>query len=159
MDIHILAQGKYISYLLHLEIKLFLGWRFLKKLPMWHSALTKRKITGGRRKSYRTKRSIESGGYPTETGLGEPIRKVKKIRGNAKKIKLLKDRYVNISISGTGKTERVSIDKVVENTANIDYNRRRVITRGAVIETTLGRAVITSRPGQDGVLNAILLTE
>ncbi len=129
----------------------------LKKLPMWHSALTKRKITGGRRKSYRTKRSIEAGGYPTETGLGEPIRKVKKIRGNAKKIKLLKDRYVNISV--TGKTEKVSIDKVVENTANIDYNRRRVITRGAVIETDLGRAIITSRPGQDGVLNAILLTE
>ena len=131
----------------------------LKKLPTWHSALTKRKITGGRRKAYRTKRAIEVGGYPTETGLGEPIRKVKKMYGTAKKIKLLKDRYVNISISGTGKNEKVTIDKIIENTANIDYNRRKVITKGAVIETSLGKAVITSRPGQDGVLNAILLAE
>lgn len=126
---------------------------------MWHSGQHKRKVTGGKRKSYRTNRSIEVGGYPTETGLGEPIRKVKKTYGSVKKIKLLQDRYVNISLSRTGKTEKVLIDEVVENTANIDYNRRRVITRGAVIETSLGRAVITSRPGQDGVLNAILLTE
>ncbi len=126
---------------------------------MWHSALTKRKITGGRRKPYRTKRAIEAGGYPTETGLGEPIRKIKKMYGSEKKIKLLKEKYVNISISRTGKTEKVTIDKIVENTANIDYNRRKVITRGAVIETSLGKAIITSRPGQDGVLNAILLIE
>ena len=126
---------------------------------MWHSALTKRKITGGRRKSYRTKRAIEAGGYPTETGLGESIRRVKKMHGNSKKIKLFKDMYVNISISRTGNTEKVTIDKIVENTANIDYNRRKILTRGAVIETSLGKAVITSRPGQDGVLNAILLIE
>ncbi len=126
---------------------------------MWHSALTKRKITGGRRKPYRTKRAIEAGGYPTETGLGESIRKIKKMYGSEKKIKLLKEKYVNISISRTGKTEKVIIDKIVENTANIDYNRRKVITRGAVIETSLGKAIITSRPGQDGVLNAILLIE
>ncbi len=130
-----------------------------KKLPTWHSALTKRKITGGRRKPYRTKRAIEAGGYPTETGLGESIRKIKKMYGSEKKIKLLKEKYVNISISRTGKTEKVIIDKIVENTANIDYNRRKVITRGAVIETSLGKAIITSRPGQDGVLNAILLIE
>jgi small subunit ribosomal protein S8e len=126
---------------------------------MWHSALTKRKITGGRRKPYRTKRAIEAGGYPTETGLGESIRKIKKMYGSEKKIKLLKEKYVNISNSRTGKTEKVIIDKIVENTANIDYNRRKVITRGAVIETSLGKAIITSRPGQDGVLNAILLIE
>lgn len=131
----------------------------LKNLPTWHSTLTKRKITGGRRKAYRTKRAIEVGGYPTETGLGESIRKVKKMYGTAKKIKLLKDRYVNISISRTRKTEKVTIDKIIENPANIDYNRRKVITRGAVIETSLGKAIITSRPGQDGVLNAILLAE
>ncbi len=128
-------------------------------MPTWHSALTKRKITGGRRKSYRTKRAIEAGGYPTETSLGESKRKVKKMYGSEKKIKLLKEKYVNISISRTGKTEKVTIDKIVENTANIDYNRRKVITRGAVIETSLGKAIITSRPGQDGVLNAILLIE
>lgn len=128
-------------------------------MPTWHSSLTKRKVTGGKRWSYRTKRSSEVGGYPVETGLGESIRRVNKIRGSKKKVKLLKERYVNVSTFRTGKTEKVSIDEVVENTANVDYHRRRVITRGAVIETPLGRAVITSRPGQDGVLNAILIND
>ena len=128
-------------------------------MPTWHSALTKKKITGGRRKSYRTKRAIEVGGYPTETSLGESVRKVKKMYGSEKKIKLFKEKYVNISISRTGKTEKVTIDKIIENTANVAYNRRKIITRGAVIETSLGKAIITSRPGQDGVLNAVLLIE
>ena len=126
---------------------------------MWHSDQNKRKVTGGKRRAYRTNRASEAGGYPTETSLGDPIRKSKKTHGSVKKIKLLKDRYGNVSIPGTGKTEKTSIDEVVENTANIDYNRRGVLTRGTVIETPLGRAVITSRPGQEGVLNAVLLTE
>ncbi|HDD72097.1 MAG TPA: 30S ribosomal protein S8e, partial [Candidatus Bathyarchaeota archaeon] len=40
-----------------------------------------------------------------------------------------------------------------------DYNSRGVITRGAIIRTELGLAVVTSRPGQNGVVNATLLEE
>jgi len=36
--------------------------------------------------------------------------------------------------------------------------RRNILTRGAVIKTEIGDARITNRPGQDGVVNAILLT-
>ncbi|HNJ81368.1 MAG TPA: 30S ribosomal protein S8e, partial [Methanoregulaceae archaeon] len=32
-----------------------------------------------------------------------------------------------------------------------------LLTKGAVIRTEMGRARIISRPGQDGVINAILL--
>jgi small subunit ribosomal protein S8e len=46
---------------------------------------------------------------------------------------------------------------VIENPANIDYDRRGVMTRGTIIETSLGRALITSRPGQGGIINATLL--
>ena len=127
-------------------------------MPMWHSDQDKKKVTGGKRKPYRTRRSFEVGGYPAETRLDEATRKVKKTRGNTKKIKLLGGRYANVTIPLTGKTEKVAIEEVVENTANIDYNRRRIITRGAVIETSLGRAVVTSRPGQDGVINAVILS-
>ncbi|MFA7072263.1 MAG: 30S ribosomal protein S8e, partial [Methanoculleus sp.] len=31
------------------------------------------------------------------------------------------------------------------------------LTRGAIIRTDIGRARIVSRPGQDGVVNAVLL--
>lgn len=128
-------------------------------MPMWHSDQGKRKVTGGRRKSYRTRRSFEVGGYPAETRLGEAIRRVHKTRGNTKKIKLLVERYANVAIPLTGKTEKVAIQEVIENTANADYNRRKIIVRGAIIETSLGRAVVTSRSGQDGVINAVKLVE
>ena len=128
-------------------------------MPMWHSDQNKKKVTVGKRKPYRTRRPIDVGGYPTETRLGVAIRKVKKIRGSAQKIKLLKESYANVSNLVTRKTVKVPIAEIIENTANIDYNRRRVITRGAVIDTSIGRAVVTSRPGQDGVINAVLLSE
>ena len=52
------------------------------------------------------------------------------------------------------KTEIIS---VVENPANIHYVRRNIMTKGAIIETELGKAKITSRPGQTGTINAILI--
>jgi len=57
------------------------------------------------------------------------------------------------------KTEKAQIMRVVRNPANIDYDRRGVITKGAVIETSLGLAHVTSRPGQDGIVNAVLMRE
>jgi len=39
----------------------------------------------------------------------------------------------------------------------VDFDRRRILTRGAIIDTRLGEAVVTSRPGQDGIVNALLL--
>jgi small subunit ribosomal protein S8e len=58
----------------------------------------------------------------------------------------------------SGKTEKTEILRVVRNPANVDYNRRGVITKGAEIETTLGLARVTSRPGNDGVINAVLVS-
>jgi small subunit ribosomal protein S8e len=46
---------------------------------------------------------------------------------------------------------------VEENVANPNYVRRNLLTRGAVIRTETGRARIISRPGQDGVINAVLI--
>jgi len=125
---------------------------------MWQSNQEKKKVTGGKRKAYRKRRSVDVGGYPTETRLGEATRKIKKARGSMKKMTLLRGKYANVTIPVTGNTKRVAIKEVVENTANVDYNRRKIITKGAVIETSLGRAVVTSRPGQDGVINAVILS-
>ncbi|MDD4281670.1 MAG: 30S ribosomal protein S8e, partial [Candidatus Methanofastidiosa archaeon] len=63
--------------------------------------------------------------------------------------------FVNVHTPDGAK--RVRLTNVVENPANIHYVRRNVLTKGAVIETEIGKARITSRPGQDGVLNAILV--
>jgi small subunit ribosomal protein S8e len=54
-------------------------------------------------------------------------------------------------------TFRVEIQEVEKNPANLDYQRRKVITRGTIIKTPRGRAKVTSRPGQDGAVNAVLI--
>ena len=61
----------------------------------------------------------------------------------------------NVSDS-KGKATKSKILRVKRSPANRDYERRGVITKGAVIETEAGEAVVTSRPTDDGVVNAVL---
>jgi len=103
------------------------------------------------------KRRFERGAFPTETLLGEPKRKIIRKRGGNLKIKAIKAKNACVTDPKTGKTEKAEIIRVVRNPANVDYNRRGVITKGTIIETNLGPAKITSRPGQHGLINAVLL--
>ena len=121
--------------------------------------MKKRKPSGGRKRSYRRKRKFERGSFPAETMLGEPKKKVERGRGGNAKIKILRDKHACVTDSKSGKTEKIEIIRIVENPANIDYDRRGVITKGAIIETPKGLARVTSRPGQNGVINAILIGE
>lgn len=128
-------------------------------MSVWHGTLHKKKPSGGRKRAYRTKRKFEEGRFPAETILGEIKKKNIKGRGNTSKIKLLSDKYACVTDIKSGKTQKVEITRVVRNPANVDYNRRGVITKGAIIETSLGSARVTSRPGQDEVINAVLISE
>ena len=127
------------------------------KLSVWHGDLHKRKPSGGRKRPYRGKRRYERGSFPTETIYGETRVKVSRRRGGNIKVRLLRVSHVNVSDPSTGKTEKVEIIRIIRNPANTDYDRRGVITRGTIIETPLGMARVTSRPGQNGVLNAVLI--
>jgi len=51
----------------------------------------------------------------------------------------------------------VKIIKVLENATNNDYQRRGVISKGAILETEEGKCRVVSRPGQHGTVNAILV--
>lgn len=44
---------------------------------------------------------------------------------------------------------------MTENPANIHYVRRNIITKGAVVDTSVGKVKITSRPGQSGSLSGV----
>lgn len=128
-------------------------------MSVWHGDLHKRKPSGGRKRAYRGKRKFERGSFPAETMLGERKRKIDRGRGGNVKIKILSDNYACVTDPKTGKTEKVEISRVIKNPANVDYDRRGVITKGAIIETSLGLARVTSRPGQNGVINAVLIGE
>ena len=128
-------------------------------MSVWHGDSHKRKPSGGRKRAYRKKRKFEQGSFPAETILDEPKRKVERKKGRNIKIKVLRDKYACVIDPKIGKTEKVEITRVVKNPANVDYDRRGVITKGAIIETPKGLARVTSRPGQHGIINAVLISE
>ena len=119
-----------------------------------------RKKTGGRKRRHRKPRKYELGEFPTETKLGEKERRViVRVYGGNIKIRAKEVKYANICDPETNETKKVRILKIVKTPANPDFARRGIIVKGAIIETELGLAEVTSRPGQDGVINAILLKE
>ncbi|ADE35824.1 30S ribosomal protein S8e [Methanohalophilus mahii] len=117
---------------------------------------SKRTATSAKRKTARGKRKYEIGSEPAATHVAETRRKSVKTRGGAQKIKLLQEKIANVTDPSTGKTSAVTIENVTDNEANEHYVRRNILTKGSIIKTELGDARITSRPGQDGVVNAIL---
>lgn len=126
-------------------------------MSVWHGDSHKKKLSGGRKRAYRKKRRFERGSFPAETTLGERKLKTVRRRGGNQKTRALTEQQASISNPSTGKTDKTEILRVVRNPANVDYNRRGVITKGTVIETKLGLARVTSRPGQHGLINATLL--
>ena len=128
-------------------------------MVQWHGDLHKRKPTGGRRRPYRKKRKYERGGEPVLTMIGERKIREKRARGGGIKYALVSDIYANVLDPDKKVAQKVKILRLLSNPANRDLERRGVITKGAVIETELGKAKVTSRPGQDGVINAVLLKE
>lgn len=112
------------------------------------------KITGGRRRPLRVRRKYEIDNYPNEAIVGDQVTVTRIVRGGIVKTALKTAGFVNIASPGA-KTVRSKILKVIENPTNSDYQRRGIITRGAILETETGNCRVVSRPGQDGVVNAV----
>jgi small subunit ribosomal protein S8e len=116
-----------------------------------------RKVTGGRRRPAQMKRRAEIGLAPADTHIGEDRRRVIRTFGGNDKVRALRASVANVTNPKSGETKKVKIEKVEENGANPNYVRRNLLTKGAVIKTEIGRARIMSRPGQHGIINALLL--
>ena len=114
-----------------------------------------RKRTGGRLKHFSNKKRYQLGREPAETTVGEPRLQIIDSRGNEKKLRALSTNVAQLSADG--ETTEVEIENGVENPSNVNYVRRNIITKGAVIETSDGTARVTSRPGQSGQVNAVKL--
>lgn len=119
--------------------------------------LAKRKFTGGRKIASRGRRKFEIDRYPNEATLG-PIDIVsREVRGRNTKTAFKAVDFANITDPASNKTIRAKILRVAKNNANKDYERRGVISKGAVLETEAGPARVLSRPGQHGTVNAIAI--
>ena len=113
------------------------------------------KITGGRRHPLRTRRKYEIDRFPNEPTIGEEVTVTRKVRGKNLKTSIKTIDFVNLAINS--EVKKVKIIRVLENATNNDYQRRGVISKGAVLETKEGKCRVVSRPGQHGVVNAILV--
>jgi len=118
---------------------------------------SKRKISGSRYRSYRKKRLFELGNLPRLTKLGDKKLKLIKSKFGKKKKVLLQADFANIYNPKTKKYVKSKIIKIVENPANRHFARRNILTKGAVVKTELGNARVNSRPGQEPVINAVLI--
>jgi len=118
----------------------------------------RRKQTGARYVAYRKKKLHELGREPAYTHLDK--KRARKIRGrNAiRKMRLLSAETANLFDPKEKKYSQAKIKSVLENPADGHFVRRNIMTKGTVIDTEKGKARITSRPGQDGAINAVLIS-
>ncbi len=114
------------------------------------------KVTGGKYHKQKKKKHYEKRGQQRTVFLGETSRKTQRIRGGSQKSILLKSNIANVLIS-PGKTKKSEIKNVLETPQNKFLARQNILAKGAIIETSLGKARITNRPTQEGHINAILI--
>tara|TARA_Y100000310_G_C20537706_1_gene741705 strand:+ start:156 stop:533 length:378 start_codon:yes stop_codon:yes gene_type:complete len=116
-----------------------------------------RKASGGRYHTSRSKRKSELAGFPANTKLADKDKpRAKRILGGNVKRSLLTVQTISVT-DKKGKASKTEIVNVLENPANPHLVRRNIITKGAIVETKLGKARITSRPGQGSVVSGVLL--
>ena len=125
-------------------------------MALWQGK-SQRKKSGGRRIYAHKKRSREIGSEKQEANIGKQSLKFYSTRGGNQKVRVLSIKEANIMDRRIKKTVRSKILSVQENPANPHYVRRNILTKGAIIETEIGIARITSRPGQHGMINAVLI--
>ncbi|HLC45801.1 MAG TPA: 30S ribosomal protein S8e [archaeon] len=134
-------------------------------MAQWQTK-SRRTASGGFNRSLRrsNKKKHQLGGFPAEpklvdvhSGKTEEKRQVEAAVGIGNdKVKLKEAVYANVS-DAKGKIQKVRIENVVGNAADEQFVRRNIITKGCVIQTPLGNAKVTSRPGQDGTVNAVII--
>ncbi len=116
-----------------------------------------KKFTGGKLRRNHSKRRYELGREPSFTRIGETERRAIRTLGGNRKLLLLKEQFANIYNPEDKTTKKLKILTVRENGADPHYVQRNIMNKGTIVSTDAGNARITSRPGQDGIINAVLI--
>ena len=119
--------------------------------------VTGRKISGGKYKKVKKKRLAKATGKTRIVKLGEKKTKfIKGVGGNKKLVSLSQNKA---NVLAKGKSKVVSIKNVLETPSNRFLARQNVLVKGAIIETEIGKARITNRPSQEGIVQAVIVEE
>ncbi|MGC8496224.1 MAG: 30S ribosomal protein S8e [Candidatus Micrarchaeia archaeon] len=122
-----------------------------------HSKSNTKKAGNGKQvKKLRDKKKSEMGGYFAATKLSQsnviqPTRR----RGGNIGVRIKKVAFANVLTSSGYKKARIT--EVLESKDNKNFARQNIITKGTIINTELGKALVINRPGREGMVNAKLL--
>lgn len=123
-------------------------------------AKSKKSGSGGLKRQSTDKRLVHTGGFQhfakLEKEAKSEVRKLNKGKGKTFKVRVKHALFANV-VTEPGKVKKVKILNVKETPSNQHFSRENVLVKGAVIETEAGKARITSRPSQTGVVNATLI--
>lgn len=125
-------------------------------MAVWHKQ-SGRKKTGGRTRRNRKNKKYDLGNQFSEPEVGEKRIEKRRTRGGNQKNVVKRSETVNLAVDG--EVKKVEIESVEDNPANPNFVRRSLLTKGTIVNTSEGEARITSRPGQEGVVNAELVEE
>lgn len=114
-----------------------------------------RKVSGGKYKKPKKKKLTGRPSQVRAIKLGNKKTKTLRTRGGTKKLISFFNNTVNITTKGKGK--KSIIKNVLETPSDTFLARQNVLVKGAIIETELGKAKITNRPSQEGIVQAKLL--
>ena len=120
---------------------------------------SKRSISGGSLRKGYEKKKRELGRPAAATQIAEERKRFVRTWGGNRKIRLYRTTKVNVMDPETGKAKQAVIKDVATNPASREYSRRRIITKGAILETDLGKVRVSNRPGNEGFVNGVLITE
>ncbi len=120
-------------------------------------ARSRRSASGARLRDYRKKKQYEAGRRPVLTKIGEKQVKTLRVLGGNTKSKLFHEKVANVFDMKKKKTVKATLKNVLENEANRNFIRRNILTKGAIVETDIGKIKITNRPGQEGTINGVLI--
>jgi len=119
---------------------------------------SRRKVTGGFYKKAKKKKSANLASIPSFTKVSDKTKvRFKRMRGGQIKPTLLISNKINVFDPSTKKSQVTEIISVIESPSNRNFIRRNIITKGAVVNTKLGKVKVTSRPGQEGAINGLLI--
>lgn len=116
-----------------------------------------RKISGGKYKKFGKKKKYSIQGITRKVKLKETKKKTIRGLGGNKKTILLSADYANVIDPKTKKAKKVKIKNVLETPSDRFLARQNILVKSAIIETEIGKAKITNRPSQEGIVQAVLL--
>jgi small subunit ribosomal protein S8e len=117
---------------------------------------TKHSGNGTKRLKFRDKKRAEVGNYFSATKMSDAnVTAGRRRRGGAIGVKLKKVGFVNLLTNDGYK--KAKITAIIESPDNRNFARQQILTKGTILNTDLGKAVVLNRPGREGAINAKLV--